>query len=210
MRSSSRYLIVMALVALTALAMANHGSKRTPLPKPLATFPDVIGEWRTFRDIQFDQKTLSTLKPTDYLAKRYQREDKSSIEVYIGYHDGAAEAGPLHSPKNCLPGSGWHETSSRIIEIPLGTTTLRAVVAEYRMGEQAELFLYWFEVGGVSVSNEYMLKLLCVYHALRTGRQDSCFIRISLPVQTSVAQTTEELVSFVRQAYPLLREHLPS
>lgn len=212
MRSSLRYLVVIALVALTALAMlkVRHGGVETPLPHPLTAFPDVIGEWRTVRNVQFDPQTLATLRPTAYLAKSYQRPDKSVVEIYIGYHDAAAAAGPLHSPKNCLPGSGWYEATSRPITLVLGTTTLHAMLAEYRLGEQTELFLYWFQVGGESIANEYWLKLHSVYHALRTGRQDSCFIRFSLPVQDSVAKTTETLVSFVRQIYPLLRQYLPS
>ena len=210
MRYAFRYLVVIALTVLTALAMASRGGVKTPLPNPLDTFPDAIGEWQTMRSIQFDQQTLATLRPTEYLAKRYQRQDKETIELYIGYHDGAAAAGPLHSPKNCLPGSGWYEASSRPIALELGTTTLHAVLAEYRLGGQAELFLYWFEVGGESVSNDYLFKIHCIYHALRTGRQDSSFIRLSQPVQESVAKTAETLIAFVRQAYPLLRQYLPS
>ena len=69
MRYAFRYLVVIALTVLTALAMASRGGVKTPLPNPLDMFPDVIGEWQTVRSIQFDQQTLATLRPTEYLAQ---------------------------------------------------------------------------------------------------------------------------------------------
>ncbi len=210
MKNNLRYLVVTAIMALTAVVMTTHDERVTPLPRPLAAFPTHVGDWRMIRDSQFDQATLDVLKPTEYLAKRYQRGDAAVIDLYVGYHDGAAKAGPLHSPKNCLPGSGWYEASSREVTIPLGDGDLRAVEAVYRKGEHAELFLYWFEVAGEAVTNEYALKLREVLHAMRQGRRDACFIRISTPMASSREQAAERITSFLRDARPMLRQHLPT
>jgi EpsI family protein len=210
MKLQLRYLAIMALMAFAALYMAYHRVHPTPLPMPLAEFPSRIGDWRLIQNSQFDQETLDLLRPTDYLAKRYQRPDGAVVDIYIGYHDGARQAGQLHSPRNCLPGSGWYEASSERINVPMQDGNMSAVLALYQKDAVSELFLYWFEVGGASVSNEYNMKLRQVLNSIRQGRQDACFVRISVPVMDSKFSAVEQAMAFLKAVHPILKHSLPS
>lgn len=205
-----RYIVIAVLMFSTWGFMRTHVDKQTPLAIPLSDFPVSSGEWRMVRDSQFDQATLDVLRPTEYMAKRYARRDGAVVDLYVGYHDGASKAGPLHSPKNCLPGSGWFEVSSRLIKIQLSEGELEAVEAVYQQGTTKELFLYWFQVGGRSITNEYSMKFEEIRNSIVNGRRDAAFIRISVPVIDDAASAYERAESFLRAVYPSLKAFLPS
>jgi len=210
MKNALRYLAVTALMAAAAVYLNFHQDRPTPLSRPLADFPIQVGEWRMVKNVQFDDKSLEVLRPTDYMSRRYQRADGATVDLYVGYHDGASEAGPLHSPRNCLPGSGWYEVSSKPVRIALDSAQQDAVEAIYRHGGRTELFLYWFEVGGKSVVNEYALKVKEVLHSVQNRRRDTCFIRISTPVTAEQPQAASMTENFLKAVKPALTEYLPS
>lgn len=210
MRIDIRFLVVAALMVSLWAFMESYSDNPTPLPSPLSNFPNSAGEWRMVKNLQFDQATLDVLRPTDYLAKRYVSSDGAVADFYVGYHDGASHAGPLHSPKNCLPGAGWYEVSSRPLTIQLSSGALVAVEAIYQQGANTELFLYWFQVGGHQVTNEYVMKLQEIKNALFTGRRDASFIRISVPITDDKQLALKQAESFLKAVYPALLLFLPS
>lgn len=210
MISSSKFIVLYVLLAAAAFFMATHKDSPTPLAMPFEDFPTVVGEWRMIGDAQFDPETLKILRPTDYMARRYKRADGAVADIYVGYHDGASKAGPLHSPRNCLPGSGWVEVSSEKKSIPLSGKNLDAVMAVYQHGEMADLFIYWFQVGGKVVSNEYDLKISEVLNSIRNSKRDTSFIRISVAMPGDKATAADSATDFLRSIQPVLVKYLPS
>lgn len=210
MISSLRFLTLYVLLAAAAFFMATHKDSQTPLVVPLEDFPTVVGEWRMIGDAQFDAGTLRILRPTDYMARRYKKTDGTVADIYVGYHDGASKAGPLHSPRNCLPGSGWVEVSTEKKSIPISGKDLDAVMAVYQHGEVAELFIYWFQVGGKVVSNEYELKISEVLNSIKNSKRDTTFIRISVAMTGDKSSAATSATDFVRTIQPILVKFLPS
>ena len=54
-----------------------------------------------------DAETLNVLKPKEYLLRRDQNASGQSIWLFIAYWDTLRKGATPHSPRNCLPGSGW-------------------------------------------------------------------------------------------------------
>ena len=53
----------------------------------------------------------------DYINRVYLGST-TPIELYIGYYKDQRSGDKIHSPKNCLPGSGWepvHSVVSRLV-----------------------------------------------------------------------------------------------
>ena len=159
---------------------------------------------------RFSEDILNVLKPTDYLSRNYEGSSVKRIGLYIGYHDGGNESGEIHSPKNCLPGSGWQELSAAKMDLnePLGKISL--VKAIYQKGESRELFLYWFQVQDKTLSDEYSLKLAEITSSIIHGRKDAAFIRVSVPIEVGEHEAAAAGVRFIRDFYPLIREFLPA
>jgi EpsI family protein len=209
MKTSLRYLSITVLMFLAAGYMATHHDQATPLAKPLNTFPLQLGDWKMTQDTQFGPDALELLKPSAYIARRYQRLDGAVAELYVGYHDGARQSGEIHSPKNCLPGSGWYLESSEPMRFQLADGRLEAIAAVYKKDEVAELFIYWFMVGGKTEHNEYAMRYREVVHSILEGRRDASLIRISVPVGQNKSQAMEQAKAFMEVALPQLKEYLP-
>lgn len=209
MRDSLRYLAIIALMLGAWWYMSDHHDRATVLGAPLKDFPAQVGDWRVIRHSEFDKPTLDVLRPTEYLAVRYQRADGALADLYVGYHDGARKAGPLHSPKNCLPGAGWFEVSSGPLRIDLPGGGMDIVQAVYQNESSTELFLYWFQVGGEIISSEWKLKWREVVNSVEKGRRDASFIRVSVPIKDK-DKARAQAEDFVKSVHPVLRGFLPS
>ena len=117
-----------------------------------------------------------------------------------------------HSPKNCLPGSGWVPLSSGEISIDVGRAA-PIVVNRYLVasGSDRQLVLYWYQSRDRVVANEYKAKFWVMADAIRLNRTDTALVRVVIPVvnrDEDKAQATA--VDFVKSFYPTLLEYLPS
>jgi EpsI family protein len=146
--------------------------------------------------------------PTDYLSRRYVAEDGTAVDMYLSFFDGQPESGRIHSPKHCMPGSGWFEMSSEHTTLELGGETVKLVRAVYAMGEQRELIYYWFDMRGKTMSDEYSLKLAEITGSIFHNRRDQSFIRISRRPR-NVEAANERVMDFLR-ILPVIREFLPN
>lgn len=207
----TRFFILAALF----LGVSAYGGVRqdspAPLSRPLSQFPAHIGEWSMTDQVFFNPDTLAFLRPTDYLFRRYERQNGDRVDVYIGYHDGGQSSGPIHSPKNCLPGSGWLEVFSRPLGVDLAGRPARVTEALYGKGGDRQLFLYWFVVGDAILNNEFALKAMEVINAIRFGHRNAAFIRISLPAsddKPDAALLTAQ--DFLNQSATIIAEFLKS
>lgn len=204
-----RFIIVYVLLAVTGLYINLHADITVPLNRSFSDFPRAVAEWRMVSQSELSEDILNVLKPTDYISRSYADNDGRQVHLYIGYHGGGKEGGEIHSPKHCLPGSGWYEASSRKVRLKIGNGAVKIVQALYQKGESKELFLYWFQVKNKTLADEYSLKISEIVNSVLYRRRDASFVRISVPVQGSPEQAMATGERFVRDFYPAIREHLP-
>jgi len=204
-----RFMVVYVLFSAAALAMIFHRDVEIPINRPLSEFPVQVKSWQMSKRNEFSDNVLGVLKPTDYLYRHYADTAGKTVSLYIGYHNGGRESGGIHSPKHCLPGSGWHEVSTSRGVLKLSGDTLHIVRAVYRKGESRELFLYWFQVRDRSISNEYSLKMAELINSALYRRRDESFIRISVPVDSDMDTALAAGEQFISDFEPLFREYLP-
>lgn len=208
MKGRGHYILLLALL-LSAIALIDGrevAAMRTTAP--LSEFPRSVAGWSSLGDEVFDTAIIEVLKPTDYLARTYSKPGGERVNVYLGYHGGGKDSGEVHSPRHCLPGSGWQlvETSPTVIDTPAGK--VNAAAALYAKGESRQLFLYWFEVGGTSTPSEYRMKYEQTVGTLAKNRKDVLFVRLAAPVTTSVEAASASATAFAREAAPSIRRML--
>jgi len=184
MSSSIRYWMMLGVLcaAITGMAMMSHG-EATPAALPLAQFPKQVLGYSSIADLPFDKETLAILKPSDYLNRVYYEPGLGQLGLYIAYFETQRTGTAIHSPKNCLPGSGWTPTVSTITTMPLPDGR-KVPVNLYliRKGLEETVVLYWYQSHGRIVASEYAGKFYMVYDALKLNRTDAALIRITAPV----------------------------
>ena len=210
MIKSSRFIIVYALLGISALFLFTHSDFSVPMNKPFSEFPARVAQWRMISRQEFSEGVLKALKPTDYLSRQYQAPDGRRVNLYLGYHNGGKDSGGIHSPKHCLPGSGWYEVSTMKTIDDTGNGKINMVQAVYQKGGLREMFLYWFQVRGTSINDEYRLKLAEIMNSVTSRRRDCTFIRISVPFETDQKRAEALGRKFIRDFQPIIQEYLPT
>jgi EpsI family protein len=210
---SARFWTVVALLAGTALLLFARGnSDLIPASEPLSQMPRTIAGWWG-SDVEIDQETLDVLGAGDFLSRVYIHDGhEQPIGLFVGYFPTQRTGVTIHSPKNCLPGSGWVFESSKYVD--LNDANGRAHrVGEYIIadGENRQFVIYWYQAHGRSIANEYLAKIYLVADAIRLNRTDGALIRVITPIDgnegMSAARTRAE--TFTAQLIPLLPRFIP-
>ncbi len=204
------FLALYLLLFAAGLYLNLHSDLSVPMNRPLQQFPTTVNSWRMTEEGRLSGDVQNVLKASDVLIRQYQGAQGEKVQLYIGYHGGGKGGGEIHSPKHCLPGSGWLEHSSNRYTIKAGKDELNLVQAVYQKGESSELFLYWYQVRGKSLSEEFSLKGEQILNSVLHRRRDASFIRVSIPFQGDERQALAVGERFVKEFLPAIRSFLPS
>jgi len=200
--------VTVALVLVCASWIVRQPAAVAPgLARPLSSMPHVIGAW-TGEDVPLDDETLRTLGMDDYLQRVYVPQDAaatSPVGVYVAYYASQRQGDAIHSPLNCLPGTGWQPVSREHVRMESRAssafTANRLVVQK---GRERQAVLYWYDGRGRRLASEYMNKLLLVVDGVREDRTDAALVRFTTPVDTTVAAADARLEAFATAIDPLL------
>ena len=210
MIGKSHFLAIYLLLAAAGLYLNLHKDLSVPINRPLEQFPVAVSNWRMASEGQLSSDVQNVLKASDTLVRQYVGAQGEKVQLYIGYHGGGKGGGEIHSPKHCLPGSGWFERSSAREKVKAGGEELNLVQAVYQKGESNELFLSWYQVRGKSLSEEFSLKGQQIVNSVLHGRRDASFIRISVPFQGDQQRALAVGQRFLQDFLPQIRSFLPS
>ncbi len=204
-----RFFILYIILGLAAIYVYTRSEAAVPTNKPLDLFPQRAGSWSMIGQARFDEQILDVLKPSDYLSRTYEDQDGNRLSLYIGFHDGGPQSGPIHSPKQCLPGSGWNRLKDEVKSVDVTGQEIPYVAAIYQKDIEKQLFLYWFQVREQILTNEYALKLAMVKNSILDNRRDSAFIRLSVMSGEDETQAVALGEQFIRDFYPAIHASLP-
>jgi len=198
------------LVAALLLVHARSQGHATPLRRVLDDFPTQIAAWKGQEATRLDIETLNILKVSDYVMRRYVDEAGRGVWVYLGYWESQRRGAQMHSPKNCLPGSGWEPLEASVVTIPVDDgRSIQVNRFLVQKNDQRELVLYWYRAQGEDVHGEVAAKAAMVKNAIIRNRTDGALVRVSAAVEGGVPETSDRLVAFVQAMYPQLADYLP-
>src|SRR4029077_5978683 len=117
----------------------------------------------------------------------------------------------IHSPKNCLPGSGWAPTQSGYTDLrrPDGSTITvnRYLIAK---GSEQDFVLYWYQAHGRVTPSEYWAKIFLIADSIRRHRTDGALVRVVTPIGNGTEESAEvRALEFTHQVLPLLDSYIP-
>lgn len=205
-----------ALLALGALLLQGVDRQRAmPLRSELAhAVPAAAGPFEG-REGRLSPEEVSALGASDYALRLYTRRDAGvdalAASAYVAYYDQQAGGRTIHSPKNCLPGSGWEPLLSTTATLTTADgTAVRVNRYLLQRGEQRAVVLYWYQGRGRVESNEYRVKWDLLRDSLLRRRSDEALARVLVPIGESEAaayrlaeQTARELMSGLERTLPL-------
>lgn len=207
-----RFAVVVVLLAATALFLHHRSqSEIVRAGLPLSSFPLQIGDWQgTTLPIAADD--LAILGPGEFLMRDYRASSGDPVNLYIAYFPSQRMGDGIHSPKNCLPGSGWTPLESGQLSIRNddGSTISvnRYIVAQ---GLSRGLVLYWYQAHGRVTASEYVAKVRFVEDSISMNRTDGALVRIVVPFtnQSDLRMAQQTALAFIARIRPMLDAYIP-
>lgn len=214
--------IVTALLLIQAALVYSAFARPEIIPpsRPLDSVPTTLGAWQLAQTGVIEQDVLDVLKADDILNRTYCTSTSPdcaktgqgvAANLFVASFRTQRNGKTPHSPKNCLPGSGWVRISSGEIAVDVGRAVPisinRYVVAH---GSQRDLVLYWYQSRDRAVADEYKAKFWVMADAIRLNRTDTALVRVIVPVvNRDEAQAETTAADFVKSFYSTLLDYLP-
>ena len=180
--------------------------------KSLAEFPSSLGDWTAVSDQKMDKQSLEMLKVDDYFMRNYRNSKGEVIGLYIGYFKSQREGKGIHSPRQCLPGSGWNPVSLAVYQVTVpGHNPETVPVNKFVMGKglERQIYFFWYHGRGRIYASEYWNKIYLIWDGLTKKRTDGALVRVNHPVTGNTEDALKTQSDFIQLFLPLLKEYIP-
>jgi EpsI family protein len=213
---SSTILILSAVLAGQAGAyFAFTKSEKVAPGRPLVQLPEQMGSWVKVQEGVIDEATQEVLKADDTLNRSYASSTAGTgANLFVASFRSQRTGAAPHSPKNCLPGSGWTPIVNDHILVSLPGRAEPIEVNRYiiQRGDSKSLVLYWYQSRDRAVANEYKAKLYTMVDAVKDNRTDTALVRVVIGLSGNDSNEKAQAAAedFIRSFYAPLRQFLPS
>lgn len=207
-------IVIASLLVLAGGVAGNLLRYTQSRPQRQAIFELIPYEHQGFsgEERRFSDQSYQTLQADTTTLRLYQDPDGRPVWLFVGYFESQKYGSQIHSPRNCLPGSGWKIEQHLTFELPLGDGPAKEVNRLIiSRNQQRSLMFYWFETRGGTIRNEYGLKLDLMKNSLLFRPTDAAFIRVNLPLSDSddIDAVTARATAFLGSFYPAIERSLP-
>ena len=210
----ARVLTVLLLLQGAVFYATAMRKENVPVIRPLSLFPADLGGWHMRQDVQIEPEVLEVLKADDTLNRVYENQARTAgAFLFIAYFRTQRYGQAPHSPKNCLPGSGWEPVDTSHIDIKVEGRGEPIAVNRYLVahGDEKSVVLYWYQSHNRIIAGEFSAKFWLIADSIRYHRSDSALVKIVVPVRNGDADgATRTAVEFAQAIFPSLSGQLPS
>lgn len=211
-KSSNTAWFLAAGFILVAQAGAMHvlSIKERDLPTPpLQNVPAQMGNWQLASEEALEPAVLNYLKPDSYVLRDYAKRDGNSaaINLFVAYFKSLQNSYGPHSPKVCLPGSGWLIQSSSIRSLAVPGHPEGIPVNQYVLQKNDDriLVLYWYQNDRNIWAEEFKAKLTLLPDLIRYRRSDVSLVRLVTAVRgDDIGPELADCQAFARAVFPQL------
>src|ERR1700735_4082617 len=207
----TKALVPLFLAGQGLLVYWTAGAEHPPAPPALSQFPETMSGWTELREDPLDADVANTPRRDRLFGRTYTNRAGEPAGLLVAWFQSQrAGASQPHSPKVCLPASGWIPavTGEVTLDTAAGAITInRYIVVNHG---QRDVVLYWYQGWRRVTAGEWAAKFWLVADALRDKRTDTALVRVVAQSGDGGDQAaTAAATAFARSLYPLLRENLP-
>ena len=208
---TTRAAILASLILFVGLFGTHLSGHEVPVARrSLADFPSQIGDWQSDGEQPVDDDVLQVLGVDEYVNRTYVNAAGLPLNLYIGYYASQRQGSTIHSPQNCLPGSGWQPVEAGRITLTAGGRTFPVNRYVIEKSLRRQVVYYWYQGRGRIVANDYANKLWLMLDAARLHRTNGSLVRIVVPELMQAPQAADRAAAdFSRGIAPRLTAYLP-
>jgi EpsI family protein len=185
-----------------------------PTVGPLSAFPTDAGPWQMYKDMPIEKEVQDVLRADDTLNRIYTVPDGTRpVFLFMAFFKTQRAGQAPHSPKNCLPGSGWESLESDPVTIAVPGRNEPIVTNRYLVARGAEksVVVYWYQSHDRIIASEFSAKFWLIADSIKFHRSDSSLVKVVVPVNGNDADgATTTAVEFVKAVFPAISRQLPN
>ncbi len=206
---TARGLVLIVLVLAAAPFVRATDPAPVPLRAPLSALPARLDSWRGVDGPDVEPEVAAVLGADDYLNRIYRQPEGAAVGLWVAYYGAQRQGDAIHSPMNCLPGTGWTPIahSRPLVRAGGQIFPVNRYVVEKRGDRQ--VVMYWFQGRGRTIANEYANKAYLLVDALRMRRTDGALVRVIAPVADDERLADLNAGAFIGVLHPQLTRWLP-
>lgn len=193
---------VLLLAATLAASQATSNRRSDPLLEPLSGIPMKIGALTGSENPPLAEGVLNELKANDYISRTY-RQGNLEADLFIAFYERQRAGQSMHSPKHCLPGSGWEIWDYATAKIPLPDQSVTVNKYSISHAGDRKVVLYWYQSKDRIFASEYLGKLLLGRDSLLQNTTAAAIIRIIVPDRPAAV---DQAITFASGVIPEMRQ----
>src|ERR1700688_2189317 len=209
LKSRAAFLLTAFLVVQGSLFYGFSRGETPPKYKPLDGFPTQVGGWRMIQQGVMEPEVTEVLRADDYVTRDYAASPTKYANLFVAFFKSQRAGQTPHSPKNCLPGSGWVWTVSDMIPVNVTGRADPIQVNRYIVskGEDRSVVLYWYQSRDRVVASEYKAAAFTIADALRYNHTDTALVRVVVGSRSGHDDVaTATAIQFIQAFYTTLRQ----
>lgn len=213
LRSKHALVLSALLIGQAAVFHLIPKTEAVPLSRPFREFPTEVSGWKMIAEHPLEEEVEELLKADDTLNRVYlDPAGQTTASLFVAFFRSQRAGVSPHSPRVCLPGSGWEAREARTIPLMLPGRSHPVEVNRHVVARdlQLSLVLYWYQSHNRIVADEYAAKLYLMLDSIRHRRSDTALIRIVIPIGEQGQEAAEKLASAMARDFQApLAEFLP-
>jgi EpsI family protein len=209
LQSKFVYGLTAVLVVQAVMFYSASRGEIAPNVAPLSSFPTKVGNWNLRQEGVIDKETQDVLKADDLLTRDYASQS-GDANLFIAFFKTQRNGQSPHSPKNCLPGSGWQQEETGRVDIPVEGGSIRINQYVVSKGGAQSVVYYWYQSQGRVIADEFAAKFYLISDSIKHHRSDTALVRVVVPIPAGQTARAEQLgTEFVQAFFPVVKAHLP-
>lgn len=198
--------IAIILIATFSFSFAIKYFKPAPRQtRNLNEFPLQYNGW--YGKIEgMERSTIEMLGPEYYFNATYVNNQGDRVQLFFDYFTRIGSSSGVHSPRNCVPGSGWAILDTQPRQLNINGRIINGNRFILRMGEHRQVMDFWYVTRHGETANDYKFKLYAMISSLTLQPTDVGFIRF---VALDSPQSLAALDHFEKSFVPVIYSFLP-
>ena len=203
--------LILLLQAVAYYAVARR-EEQIPVIEPLNAFPAAFDGWREIKEYPVEKEVQDVLRADDTLNRVYLNPGgDNEAFLFIALFKTQRYGQSPHSPKNCLPGSGWETVADEKISLNVSGWNAPIVINRYIVehGDEKSVTLYWYQSHNRVIASELKARLWLVADAVRYHRSDTALIRVISQVHNNnIEAASNNGIRFIQSVFPQILAHM--